>query len=172
VAGISQPKPMTLLEHIAQNIVAVYDGENWTESTISNTLKDISLEEAQRTTPGSKNTIASLLHHITYWNRIMVIRLGGTAVKAQAANGFDVQPMLTAADWKDLKEDNLKSAYELADAVKVVNDEDLLSDILPDHSSAFKNIIGISEHTHYHLGQIVILKNLLRSFAKPALQEL
>jgi uncharacterized damage-inducible protein DinB len=163
---------MTLLEHIAQNIIAVYDGQNWTESTISNALEDITLEEAQRTTAGSKNTIASLLHHITYWNRIMVVRLGGAAVKVPATNGFDVPPVLTAADWQKLKEDNIKSAYELADAVKVINDDELLADILPEHSSTFKNIIGISEHTHYHLGQIVILKNLLRSFAPPILQRM
>jgi uncharacterized damage-inducible protein DinB len=163
---------MTLLEHISQNIIAVYDGQNWTESTISNALEDLTFEEAQRIIPGSKNSIASLLHHITYWNRIMVIRLGGAAVNVPDTNGFDIQPMLRASEWQDLKEDNIKSAYELAEAVKVVKTDELLSDILPEHSSTFKNIIGISEHTHYHLGQIVILKNLLRSLAAPVLLSL
>jgi hypothetical protein len=45
---------MTLLEHISQNIIAVYDGQNWTESTISNALEDLTFEEALRITPGSK----------------------------------------------------------------------------------------------------------------------
>jgi uncharacterized damage-inducible protein DinB len=90
---------MTLLEHISQNIIAVYDGQNWTESTISNALEDLTFEEAQRIIPGSKNSIASLLHHITYWNRIMVIRLGGAAVNVPDTNGFDIQPMLRASEW-------------------------------------------------------------------------
>jgi hypothetical protein len=102
----------------------------------------------------------------------MVIRLGGAAVNVPDTNGFDIQPMLRASEWQDLKEDNIKSAYELAEAVKVVKTDELLSDILPEHSSTFKNIIGISEHTHYHLGQIVILKNLLRSLATPVLLSL
>jgi hypothetical protein len=78
-------------------------------------------------------------------------------------NGFDVPLIETEADWQTLKADNLKSAHELTLAIKTFDNNRLELPILPSYASGYKNLQGTSEHIHYHLGQIVILKQLIRS---------
>jgi len=154
---------MYIKELIAQHILDVHEGDNWTESNIKNTLSDITVEEAMSVTAGSINTIASLLHHLTYWNRVIITRINGFEVTIPETNGFEMTALQTEDDWQNLKADNIRSAHELAEAI-LGFDEALLQDpILPGYSSAYKNLQGSSEHIHYHLGQIIILKNLVRS---------
>ena len=153
---------MNITALIAQHVIDVHEGNNWTEVNIVNTLKDVTVQEATTLTKASPNTIASLLHHISFWNRVMVKRTQGIAVAVNEANGYDVPP-LTEETWLALKEDNLRSAQELADAVKAFDESKLMDPIIPNYSSAYKNLQGAVEHIHYHLGQVVILKKLAKA---------
>ncbi|RYE23733.1 MAG: DinB family protein [Sphingobacteriaceae bacterium] len=146
---------------IAQHVLDVHEGGNWTEVDITSTLKDITFQQAVLLTPGSPNTIAALLHHLTYWNRVMVSRLNGTVVNVPEANGYDVPVLSAEQDWEDIKVDNLRSARELASAILSFQKQDLSKPILPGYPSAYKSLQGSVEHIHYHLGQIVILKHLV-----------
>jgi hypothetical protein len=56
----------------------------------------------------------------------------------------------------------MASAAELADIIGNIDEERLFQPIVPGHSSIYKNVQGTVEHIHYHLGQIVILKKLIR----------
>jgi hypothetical protein len=154
---------MKITEHIARHIIDVHEGDNWTEVNLNDTLKDISMAEAQIQTVASANTIASLLHHLTYWNRVMVQRLSGINVNIPEENGFAMPVMNNEEQWTYLKDDNLRSAHELAAAVINYPVHQLETPILPEHSTAYKNLQGTAEHIHYHLGQIVILKQLIRA---------
>jgi hypothetical protein len=154
---------MKLTTLIAQHIIDVHQGGNWTEVDITITLQDVTLEEATMHTQASPNTIASLLNHITYWNRVMVQRAQGIQVQIDNTNGYDHPLLLTEEDWQDLKKDNLRSAHELATAITQFDEAKLFESILPDYSTAYKNFQGSVEHVHYHLGQIVILKKLIRN---------
>ena len=154
---------MNITSLIAQHLIDVHEGNNWTEVDMTTTLKDVTLQEAITRTPASPNTIASLLHHITFWNRVMVQRAQGTAVQINDANGYDHPPLNTEADWQNLKSDNIQSAHELATAIRQFDEAKLLEPILPNYSTAYKNLQGSVEHVHYHLGQIVILKKLIRN---------
>lgn len=156
---------MNIQELIAQHLIEVHEGGNWTEVDITTTLQDVTIEEAITRTPASPNTIASLLHHITFWNRVMVQRAKGIAVQVNDANGYDHPPLQTGADWQALKDDNIISAQELAAAIRQFDETKLLQPILPNYSTAYKNFQGSVEHVHYHLGQIVILKKLIRNTA-------
>ena len=154
---------MKLTTLIAQHIIDVHQGGNWTEVDLTTTLQDVTLKEAITRTQASPNTIASLLHHITFWNRVMVQRAQGTAVQINDANGYDHPPLNTEADWQNLKSDNIQSAHELATAIRQFDEAKLLEPILPNYSTAYKNLQGSVEHVHYHLGQIVILKKFIRN---------
>ncbi|RYE27206.1 MAG: DinB family protein [Sphingobacteriaceae bacterium] len=147
---------------IARHVLDVHEGGNWTEVDITSTLKDVTLQQAVSLTPGSPNTIAALLHHLTYWNRVMVSRINGTAVVVPEANGFDAPVLNVEQDWEVLKEDNLRSARELAAAITGCQEYNLSAPILPGYPSAYKSLQGSVEHIHYHLGQIVILKHLIK----------
>ena len=154
---------MKLTEAIAQHLLAVHEGNNWTEVDLAHVLRDVTLAEATTLTAASPNTIAALLHHLTFWNRVMARRAQGYATEIGPANGFDVPVLHTEADWAALQADSIRSAYELAAAIRGVAEASLTEPILPHYSSVYKNLQGSVEHIHYHLGQLVILKQLVRS---------
>ncbi|MGI4834569.1 MAG: DinB family protein [Janthinobacterium lividum] len=158
---------MHLSAAIAQHVLDVHTGGNWTEVDLAHTLADVTLAEANTRTPASANTLASLVRHLAFWNRVMARRAHGQPTEINRANGFDAGPPLgTEADWQALRADLTCSGQELAAAIRAVPDEQLPAAILPGYSSAYKNLQGAVEHLHYHLGQLVILKNLVR--ARPA----
>jgi uncharacterized damage-inducible protein DinB len=154
--------PMKLQQFIAQHILDVHNGDNWTEVNIADTLKDVSFEMAVTQTKASKNTIASLLYHLTFYNEVMLKRLQGNPPANNDDNGFDMPPLQNEAAWQALKQKNISSAYELAEDIKNIPDEKLFEPILPGYSQTYKSLHGIVEHAHYHLGQMVLLKNLIQ----------
>jgi hypothetical protein len=158
---------MQLTEAIAQHVLEVHEGNNWTEVAIVPTLQDVTWREATTLTPASPNTIASLLHHLTFWNRVMARRAQGLGTAVGPANGFDVPTIQNEADWEALQADNRQSAQELAAAIRSFDEAKLPAAILPTYGSAYKNLQGAVEHLHYHLGQLVLLKNLVRSTYEP-----
>ena len=156
---------MNITSQIAQALLEVTEGGNWTDSNVADTIKDVSVEEATHRTEASPNTIASLIHHLSYWNRIMIQRINGIKPDIPESNGFNVPPLRTDQDWGNLKKDHFASAHELADAILKVDESRLEESILTDYSSVYKNLQGTVEHVHYHLGQIVIIKKLVRAKA-------
>jgi hypothetical protein len=154
---------MNVAKLVAQHILDVYKGNNWTEVNVNDTLNDVTLSEAITVTDASTNTIAALVHHLAFWNKAMTARLKGIDMEIPSDNGFKTTELKTEADWQKLKENNLISAEELADTVGKIDDERLFQPIVPGRSSIYKNAQGSVEHMHYHLGQIVILKQLIRN---------
>lgn len=153
---------MTTAEHIAQHLLDVHEGGNWTEVDITSTLKDVTFQEALTVTPASVNTIASILYHITYYNVVVRKRLDGIGTEIPESNGFDMPPVTSDEDWQQLKHYNITSAHELADKMRQVDEAKLHQPIIEGQSTFYKNMQGCVEHVHYHLGQIVLLKNLVR----------
>lgn len=153
---------MSIAELVAQHLLDVYKGNNWTEVNIADTLKDVTLSEAIIVTEASPNTIAALVHHLAFWNSAMTARLKGTEMKIPEDNGYKTPDLKTEADWQRIKDDNMASAAELADIIGNIDEERLFQPIVPGRSSIYKNVQGTVEHIHYHLGQIVILKKLIR----------
>jgi uncharacterized damage-inducible protein DinB len=154
---------MNITTLIAQHLIEVHEGGNWTEIDIASTVKDVSLEEATTRTIATPNTIAALLHHITFWNLEVMQRAKGITTQVDEANGFNHPALNTGAHWQQLKEDNIQSAHKLAAAINQFDETKLFEPMETHTSSAYKNFQGAVEHVHYHLGQIVILKKLIRN---------
>jgi hypothetical protein len=157
---------MLLAATIAQHVLDVHEGNNWTEVNLAHTLHDVTLAEAITQTAASPNTIAALVRHLTFWNRVLARRAQGLATEIGPANGFDGPLLRTEADWLAVRADLWQSAHELAAAIRQVPDTTLTEPILPGYSTTYKNLQGSVEHLHYHLGQLVVLKNLVRSAAR------
>ena len=85
---------------------------------IQDTVNDIDFKEAVTISTFSKNTIASLVHHLAYWNRVMVQRIHGIKVEIPESMVFDVPAINNEAGWQELIKDYMRSADELADAIK------------------------------------------------------
>lgn len=153
---------MILTDYIAQHILEVHEGDNWTEVNIKDTLKDVNYKEATTITNASYNTIAALLHHMSFYNDVVMQRLSGVNPVITQANGFDMLPVKNEQDWKKLKERNIESAHKLAEAVKKFPEEKIFELTVTGHSTHYKTLHGIVEHTYYHLGQIVLLKKIIK----------
>jgi len=153
---------MKLTDLLATHLKEVYEGNNWTDVNIADTIKDVTWEHAQHQTPASTNTIASLLHHLHYWNGIIMQRLKGGNPSIPEMNGYDVGKFKNEGDWNELKQKTHESFLQLAELIKMFPEEKLGENYAAGKSSYYKNFAGITEHAHYHLGQIVILKKLLQ----------
>ncbi len=152
-----------LTDWIANHLFEVHFGDNWTDVNVADTLADVSWQEAAVKVPFTPNTIAGIVHHITYWNRAVARRGKRMMPHLNDENGFNAPVIGCEKDWKLLKDDNLHSAEELVAVIREFDEKKLQDPILPDHSSAYKNFQGQVEHVHYHLGQLMLLKKYLRS---------
>ncbi|ANH82681.1 hypothetical protein A8C56_18385 [Niabella ginsenosidivorans] len=152
-----------LTDLIANHLFEVHFGNNWTEVNIADTLADVTWQEAVTQLSFTPNTIAEIVHHITYWNRAIARRGKRIAPHLNDRNGFDAPVISCEKEWKLLKDDNLHSAEELAAVIREFDEKKLPEPILPGCSSAYKNFQGQVEHAHYHLGQIVLLKKKIKA---------
>ncbi len=153
---------MKITEAIATHILEVHEGNNWTEVNIKTTLEDVTHKEATTVTKASYNTIAALVHHLSFYNDVVMQRLVGVNPVISDTNGFEMLPVKNEHDWKKLKERNLDSARQLAQAVKHFPEEKIFQLTVTGHSTHYKMLHGIVEHAYYHLGQIVLLKKLVK----------
>lgn len=154
---------MNIAEHISRHLLDVYAGQNWTEVNLQSTLEDITYEEASEVTPASVNTIAGLVQHLAFWNRVMAQRSMGIRVEIPESNGYDNSALTGETQWEGLKKECFKSGKALAEVISKLSTDQLEQAILPGYPSAYKSLQGCVEHVHYHLGQIVILKQLVRT---------
>src|SRR6476646_8600004 len=154
---------MKTTEQIAKHVIEVFEGGNWTDVDMKATLRDVNYRQATTVTKASYNTIAALVYHISFYNEIVLNRLLGINPVISNANGFDHPPVRDEHDWIRLKERCFQSAHDLAEAVTKFPEEKLGELTVTGHSTNYKTLHGIVEHAHYHLGQIVLLKKLVKN---------
>jgi len=77
---------------------------------------------------------------------------------------FDVPPIRSEKDWDALKTEFLNNAQEFVNHVKNMSDQNLHMVFVDDkYGTYLRNIEGVIEHSYYHLGQISLIKKLLKS---------
>jgi len=152
---------MNLTAQIAKHFRDIHFGGNWTAVNLRETLSDITWQQAT-TEVYSFNTIAALTYHINYFVSAVLKVLQGGPLAAHDKYSFDLPPVNSAEDWKTLLDKTFKEAEEFAALVEKLPENKLWEDFSDEkYGSYYRNIAGIIEHSHYHLGQIVILKKLV-----------
>ncbi len=152
---------MNIAPLVAQHVAEVVHG-NWTDIYLDEAIADVTYEEAINVPAGLVNSIAMLVNHLKFYHYVVMERLMGTDPEIDSSNGL-VTDIQTEEDWLLLKQHTLDSFTKLANIVKQLPDENLQA-LTPNGSNTFyKTLHGISEHAHYHLGQIILLKKLARA---------
>lgn len=154
---------MPLTSNIAQHIQEAFTKGNWSEVSLTDTLAGVNYTDATTVTTGSLNSIAALLYHLTYYNEIIFERLRGNIISINNSNGFDLPAIENEEDWQQLQQRCTDSVNSLVNAVKKFPEEKLFDSIIPGYPTVYKTLHGIAEHAHYHLGQILVLKKLLKN---------
>ena len=146
---------------IAKHFREVHFGGNWTASNLKEALTGITWQQATAQVY-SFNTIAALTYHINYYVSAVLKVLQGEALSGSDKYSFDHPPILSADDWQGLLDRTFAEAESFASLVEQLQ-ETKFQEIFWDekYGNYYRNIHGIIEHTHYHLGQIVLIKKIL-----------
>jgi DinB superfamily len=157
---------MTTPQQIAQLYRNLIHGGNYTGVSFQQVLKDVSFEEAI-TRVSDLNTIATLVYHIQYYCNAVVGVLEGGPLTAKDSLSFQHPPVISEADWEELQNQTWQEAEKFASLIETISEEKLSSFFIKEaYGTYYRNIHGVIEHTHYHLGQISILKKLIRENIK------
>jgi len=153
---------MTTAAHIAQHFREFYKGRNWTWVWFEEVVQDITWEEATQKV-GSLNTIAVLVYHMHYYLRLQSHVLNGGSMEGYDMDPFNAPPVRSASDWEAILANVYTEGEAFAMMVEGFSAEKLEETFLEKrYVSIYRNLHGNIEHMHYHLGQIVLLKKMIR----------
>ncbi len=152
---------MNSTEQIAKHFREVHFGGNWTSVNLKESLADVDWQKAT-TQVYSFNTIATLVYHINYYVSAVLKVLQGEALDASDKYSFDLPPILSLEEWEKLLDKTWTDAENFATQIEQLP-QNKLWEIFEDekYGTYYRNIHGIIEHIHYHLGQIVLIKKIL-----------
>jgi hypothetical protein len=152
---------MNLTAQIAKHFRDVHYGGNWTSVNLKETLANVTWQQAT-TKIYSLNTIAVLVFHINYYVSAITMVLKGEPLTAHDRYSFDLPPIQSQEDWENLLNKTWNDTENFAKLIEQLP-ESKLAEIFSDekYGTYYRNLHGIIEHTHYHLGQIVLIKKIL-----------
>ncbi len=152
---------MNLTAQIAKHFREVHFGGNWTSSNLKDHLADITWQQAT-TQVYSFNAIATLVYHMNYYVSAVLKVLQGEPLNARDKYSFDHPPILSQQDWEKLLDKTWTDAENFASLIEQLP-ESKLGETFSDekYGNYYRNIHGVIEHIHYHLGQIVLIKKIL-----------
>ncbi len=154
---------MNLTKQLAKHIRDVYFGGNWTSVNLRDSLADVNWQQAN-TRVYAFNTIGILVYHINYYISAVLKVLQGEQLNASDKLSFDLPPIQSEEDWKRLLDKTYTDAENFANLIEDLPESKLWENFTDEkYGSYYRNIQGIIEHTHYHLGQIVLIQKILQA---------
>lgn len=152
---------MSTSKNIAKHFREVYFGGNWTVSCLKDQLEGISWQQAVKKVEPF-NTIVMLTYHIHYFPHAVLQVLNGGPLDSKDEFSFDHPPIESDQDWQNFLDLVWKTGQEFADKVEALPDDKIWQNFVEEkYGIYFRNLSGIIEHTHYHLGQIALVKKLV-----------
>mgnify|MGYP003508464913 CR=1 FL=1 len=152
---------MNFSQQIANHFRSAHFGGNWTSVNLKDTLAGITWQQAT-TQVYTFNTIAVLVFHMNYYVHAIIKVLQGGPLDAHDKYSFELPPIQSEQDWQQLLNKTWADAETFASLVEQLPEEKL-GDIFSDekYGSYYRNLHGVIEHIHYHLGQIVLIKKII-----------
>ena len=153
---------MTLSSQIAKHFHEVHFGDNWTEVNLKQTLSDVRLEEAIIKID-SLNSIAALVYHCHYFVHALLGVLKENKLNAHDKFSMDAPPMNNEMEWQNFLKMTFDEALETVALIEKLPESTWWGNFTDaKYGNWYKNVNGTIEHTHYHLGQISLLKKMIR----------
>jgi hypothetical protein len=152
---------MNLASQIAKHLRDVHFGGNWTAVNMRSELADVTWQQAT-TKVYSFNTIATLVFHANYFVDVAMKVLQGGLLNGNDKYSFDHPPINSREDWERMLEKSWADAETFASLIEELPESRLWEDFVDGkYGTYYRNLQGIIEHTHYHLGQITLIKKML-----------
>jgi hypothetical protein len=157
---------MKITEAIAQHFYEVHYGDSWTDVAMKDVLKDISRQQAIQKI-GDTNTIAVLVHHMNFYNTVVYDRCFGEQHEFNHEDSFVIE-INNEEDWLRLQKNYFENVERIHQAILSMDEEKLFTVRSNNQNTFYKNLHGLIEHIHYHLGQLSLLKKIILSMRSTA----
>jgi hypothetical protein len=152
---------MMVTKQIAKHLRDVHFGGNWTCSNLKDNLEGLSWQQATKQVY-SFNTIATLVYHTNYYVDAVLKVLQGATLDAKDEYSFAHPPIQSQEDWEQMLNKTWADAESFASLIEQLPDQKLGGTFSDEkYGNYYRNIHGIIEHIHYHLGQIALLKKII-----------
>lgn len=154
---------MSTTQHIAKHFREVHFGGNWTCSNLKDSLTGLTWQQAT-TKVYSLNTIATLAFHVNYFVAAALDVLEGKPLNAHDQYSFNHPPILSQGDWENFLNKIWADAEKFAVLLEKLPENKLWENFSEKkYGNYYRNLQGIIEHMHYHLGQIALLKKIIQT---------
>ncbi|MFN8338961.1 MAG: DUF1572 domain-containing protein [Saprospiraceae bacterium] len=156
---------MKLNEQISKQLKDLFISGQWvgTNLNLKAQLDDVNFEMAL-TKYESLNTIALLAFHINYYLEGVINVFEGGTLDIKDKYSYEMPPINTSAEWDTLRSNIYNNAENFVDLVEQMPLSQLDEPFTDEkYGTYLRNLIGMLEHSYYHLGQIVLIKKLLTS---------
>jgi hypothetical protein len=154
---------MALNEQLAKQIKDLFLTGQWigTNLNLKAQLDDVDFNMANAKYE-SLNTIALLAFHLNYYLEGLINVYKGGSLDIKDKYSFDMAPLSSQQEWDTMRHNIYRNAEYFVKLVEQMPASQL-NDLFTDekYGTYLRNLIGILEHSYYHLGQIVIIKKLL-----------
>jgi len=148
-------------KQLAKHVHQIYFGGNWTEVNVKDTISNITWEIATKQIEGF-NTILALTYHIHYFVKVQLKVLEDGILEGKDSESYKHPDLTSQSEWVELHKVMWKDAERFTKLLAELPDTTLDKPFTNEkYGTYITNILGLIEHTHYHLGQIVILKKLI-----------
>lgn len=152
---------MSISKQLAKHLRDVHFGGNWCTVDLKSVLSDVTFDQAQIQVY-SLNSIFSLTFHMTYYLDVLIRVLEESILDGKDELSWISEAPKTKEEWENFQKSAWEKVEKVALLIEQLPDEKLTEDFVdPKYGTNYRNIAGIVEHTHYHLGQITIIKKLL-----------
>lgn len=154
---------MKITTQLARQFREVYLEGQWVVGTnLKAELSQVNWKEATIKT-GSLNTIAALAFHLGYYVAGVTEFLKGGQLTIRDQYSFDLPPIRSEEDWQQLLDKLWTDAEAFAQVVEALPQERLDAVFVKaEYGTYLRNIHAIIEHSYYHLGQIVLIRKMLK----------
>lgn len=125
-------------------------------------LRDVSWNQAT-TKVSSLNTIAMLTFHIHYYIVGLINVFEGGDLEIKDKYSFELPPIESQEQWDELLNQLWSDSEKFATLLEQMSNSKM-DELFVDekYGTYLRNIDGMIEHSYYHLGQITLIKKLLK----------
>ncbi|MBO3116468.1 DUF1572 domain-containing protein [Winogradskyella sp. DF17] len=154
---------MTTSQQLSKHIEQAYFGGNWAEVNVKDTISKINIDVANHKIQGF-NTILALSFHIHYFIKGVAQVFKGESLDIRDKFSYQHPKITNQKEWEQLQQSMWQEAKEFVDLIVNFPNSKWNTFFTDEkYGSYYSNILGLIEHTHYHLGQIVVLNKMIEA---------
>ena len=151
---------MNAAQRIAADFREMYTDGNWTCTNLRDMVKDVPWQQAM-IKPHGLNSLLALVYHIHYYVRVVTRVLQGGPLSGSDKESYNHPPISSQEEWEQFLGTVWMEGEEFARLVEQLPEERLWENFANEkYGNYYRNLNNIIKHTHYHLGQIPIIKKL------------